>query len=366
VARLLTQAVEANPAEAAPRLLLVDLLLRSKDTKQALVVAQSGVAAMPNSPEMLAALGRSQQMSGDLNQAQATYGKLASMQPVSPQPHLLLAEVQVAKKEYAAAEQSYRKALELQPDSFPAQRGLIVLNVEAKKYQDAIALTRAIQRQRPKETAGYLLEGDVQSAQRNWDAAVAAYRAGLQQVPSPDLATKLHAALIQAGKAGEAEQFAGSWTKAHPKDVAFMAYLGDTAVAKRDYAAAEARYLAALQIGPENAVVLNNLAWVSHQLRKDGALAYAESANRLAPNQPAFMDTWAMLLSASGNQPKALELQIKAVELQPTNEALRLNLARIYLASGDKQRARNELDTLIKLGDKHPSYPEATALLKGL
>ena len=189
---------------------------------------------------------------------------------------------------------------------------------------------------------------------------------GFSRCLSPDLATKLHAALGQAGKAGDAEQFAATWMKAHPKDVAFLAYLGDAAIARRDYAAAEKRYLAVLQIQPENPVILNNLAWVSQQLRKDGALAYAESANKLSPNQPAFMDTWAMLLSAKGDHAKAIELQTKAVELQPTNEALRLNLARIYVASGDKQRARSELDTLVKLGDKHPSYAEATVLLKAL
>lgn len=366
VAGWLNKAIEANPSESAPRLLLIDLLLRSNDTKQALAVAQSAVAAIPTSPELLTALGRTQQVSGELNQALATYGKLVAMQPLLPQPLLRQAEAQVAQKDYAAAEQSFRKALALQPSLFEAQRGLIVLSVESKKYQDAIALTRVMQHERPKETAGYLLEGDVQAAQRDWAAAAAAYRAGLQQIPSPDLAIKLHAVLGQAGKAADAEQFAASWTKAHPRDVAFMAYLGDAAIARLDYAAAEGRYLAALQIQPENAVVLNNLAWVSQQLSKDGAVAYAASANKLMPNQPAFMDTWAMLLSADGDHAKAIELQTKALELQPSNGVLRLNLARIYLASGDRRRARTELDALIKLGDKHPTYAEATALLKAL
>ena len=366
VAGLLSKAIEANPIEAAPRLLLIDLLLRSNDNKQALAAAQSGVAAIPNSPELLTALGRTQQVSGEVNQALVTYGKLVALQPLLPQPLLRLAEAQVAGKDFVAAEQSFRKALALQPNLFEAQRGLIVLSVEAKRYQDAIAVTRTMQRERPKEAAGYLLEGEVQAAQRDWVAAAAAYRAGLQQIPSPDLAIKLHAALGQAGKPVDADQFAVSWLKSHPRDVAFMAYLGDTAIARRDYVSAEKRYLSALQVQPASPMVLNNLAWVSQQLRKDSALAYAESANKLAPNQPAFMDTWAMLLSAKGDHAKAVELQAKAVELQPTNEALRLNLARIYVASGDKQRARSELDTLVKLGDTRPSYAEAMALLKTL
>ena len=58
VAGLLNKAIEASPSEAAPRLLLIDLWLRNNDTKQALAAAQSGVAAIPNSPELLTALGR--------------------------------------------------------------------------------------------------------------------------------------------------------------------------------------------------------------------------------------------------------------------------------------------------------------------
>ncbi len=89
----------------------------------------------------------------------------------------------------------------------------------------------------------------------------------------------------------------------------------------------------------------------------------AEKANKLAPNQPAFMDTWAMLLSAAGTHPKAIELQTKATEMQPANESMRLNLAKILIASGDKKRAKLELDKLSKLPSDHPLKPELLKLL---
>jgi putative PEP-CTERM system TPR-repeat lipoprotein len=366
LAGLLTRAVEANPSDPAPRLLLIDLLLRSKDTKQALVAAQSGVAALPNSPELLGALGQVQKVSGELNQAIATYGRLVAMQPLAPLSHIRLAEAKAANKDILGAEQSLRKALEIKPDQLDAQRGLIALSVEANKYQDAISIARTMQTQRPKEAVGYVLEGDIHSAQQGWVAAAAAYRAGLQQIQSPELATKLHAVTVRSGKGDEADRFATAWLKAHPKDVIFLSYLGDTAVARKDYAAAEGRYLAVLQIRNDSAATLNNLAWVTHQLRKEGALAYAERANKLVPNQPAFMDTLAMLLSAKGEHSKAVELQRKALELQPSNASLRLNLAKVYLAADDKVRAKTELDVLAKLGEKYPSQPEVAALLKTL
>ena len=42
---------------------------------------------------------------------------------------------------------------------------------------------------------------------------------------------------------------------------------------------------------PDNPLVLNNLAWVAHELKQPNALEYAERANEMAPDNPAIMDT---------------------------------------------------------------------------
>lgn len=364
VAGYLTKAVEANPTEIAPRLLLIELYLKTNDNKHAASAAEGAVAAIPTAPELLDALGRVQQASGDLNQAVATFGKLAAMQPLSPQPHVRLAAAHMANKSAWAAEQSLRKALAIKVDHLDAQRALIILDLEAKKYDQALAIARTVQAQRPEAGAGFVFEGDIKTARKDWDGAVALYRLGLQKVQSPELAIKLHAALLESGKAAEAERFAATWLKSQPKDSRLLSYLGVLAITHKNYVAAEKSYLALLQIQPESAAALNNLAWVSHQLRKDGALAYAEKAHKLAPNEPAFMDTLAVLMSDKGQHPQAIELQLKALQLQPLNTAFRLNLAKIYIAAGDKDRAKTELDALVKLGDKNPTHAEVLQLLK--
>ena len=40
------------------------------------------------------------------------------------------------------------------------------------------------------------------------------------------------------------------------------------------------------------------------------------------------------------------------------------DLAKIYIAAGDKDRAKTELDALVKLGDKNPTHAEVLQLLK--
>jgi putative PEP-CTERM system TPR-repeat lipoprotein len=366
IAGLLGKAIDANPTDATPRLLLIDLYLRSGDNKQALAAAQSAVAAMPRNLDLLAALGRVQQVSGDLNQAVSTYGKVVAQQPLSPVPLVRLAEAQTVNKDLKAAEQSLRKALELKPDLLDAQRGLMLLAVGDKRYAEAIKIARTVQEQRPKQGLGLTFEGEVNAARGDWPAAIAAYKASLQLEPNSELAARLHAAIVQSGKAKEADQFAATWMNAHPKDIRFTAYLAEAALARKDYAAAEKLYQNVLKLQPESALALNNLAWVTLQLQKDGALGYAEKANQLMPNQTQFMDTLAMVLSAKGENAKAIELQNRAVALQPGNNALKLNLARLYIAAGDKARARTELDALVKLGESSPVSQEATAFLKVL
>lgn len=363
IAALLTKAIEANPTDVTPRLMLIELLLRNKDHKQALASAQVAVSALPNSPELLAALGWTQQVSGDVNQAISTYNKLIAMQPLLPQPHIRLAEAQIADKDYPGARLSLRKALEIKPDLLEAQRGLIILDIQAKKYADAMKIARTVQEQRPKSFEGYDFEGDIASAQKDWPAAAAAYRTALKHSASPTAATKLHSTLAVSGKRAEADAFAARWLKEHPKDAVFIGYQGDRALVLKDYATAAVHFQSVLQLQPDSANALNNLAWIKGHLGGDGALELAEKANRLVPKQPAYMDTLAMLLADKQEFARAIDLQTQALALLPQNAALRLNLAKIYIKSGDKARAKAELESLTALGDKFSAQAEVNALL---
>lgn len=361
---LINKAVAASPSESAPRVALVSQYLRSKDPKKALGAAQDALAAMPERPELLDALGRAQQAGEDFNQALTTYGKLSAIMPSSPQPYLRMAEINAAAKSPDAAAQSLRKALALKADLIEAQRALVLLEMQAGKPKNALVLAREVQKQRPKEAIGYMMEGDIAAAQKLWSDAVTAYRAGLKLAPVAELAIKLHSVLVAGGGAADADKFANGWLKEQPKDAGFRFYLGDRASARKDYAVAVGHYKVLLETQPDNPVLLNNIAWVTGQQKAPDAIEFAEKANKLSPNQPAFMDTLAMLLAEKGDTARALELLAKAVELAPQAASVRLNLAKVLLKAGKKADAKKHLDELAKLGDKFQAQAEVAQLLK--
>jgi putative PEP-CTERM system TPR-repeat lipoprotein len=366
VAALIGKAVTANPTDPAPRLRLIGLYLSKNETKSALTAAQEALAALPERPEILDAAGRAQQAAGDFNQALATYGKLVALKPDSPLPYLRMAEIEMAAKNKGAALQNLQKALKVKPDSLDAQRGIMMLELDAGRTKEALDVAREVQRQRPKEAIGYIFAGDAHASKKAWGDAAAAYRAGLKEVGSTELAAKLHSALLAGGNNAEADKFAETWLKEHAKDARFRLYLAEQASARKDYAGAARHYRVLLEAQPDNAAVLNNLAWVAGQLKDPKAIDYAEKANKLAPDQPALMDTLAVLLVDKGDNTRAMELFKKALELAPQASQIRLNYATALIKVGQKGEARIQLDQLAKLGDKFPAQATVTELQKGL
>jgi putative PEP-CTERM system TPR-repeat lipoprotein len=366
VAKLIGNAITADPNDLKARLALIGHYLRVRETKLAVTAAQDAMVALPDRPEILDAAGRAYLAAGNTNQAQTTYLRLAQLQPDSPIPLLRMAEVQLAARDRTGALENVRKALAMKPDLVEAQRMAIVLDVNAGKSAEALAMARDIQKQRPKESIGYVLEGDIRAKEKAWPDAIAAYRNGLKNAGTNDLAIRLTSALDASGNSAEAERFSASWLKDHPTDLTYRQYMGEIAIAKKNYPAAAKIYSSVLESQPNDVLALNNLAWVAGQLKDPKAIQYAEKAVSLAPDNPTVLDTLGMLLVDNGDTKKGVELLQKATKLAPDAAPIRLNLARALVKDGQKEGAKKELDTLAKLGDKFSDQAEVTKLMQGL
>ncbi len=367
VAATLREAVKLNPAEPRPHVVLINQLISMGDGKAALQAAQEAAAALPNNLEVMDAQGRAETAAGDHQRAISTFRKLASLQPRVAMHEMRMAEAFLGAQDTDSAARSLRRATELQPDLVAPWRALASLALRDKRPQDALTIARDIQKRHAKDPAGYALEGEIEVSRKGWDAAVAAYRAALQRAPqSSDLGARLHGALVAAGKGAEATRFAADWQRTNPTDTAFVYYLGDTALARSDLPAAEAHYRAVLTLQPDNALALNNLAWLTVKQGKPGSVALAEKANQLLPDRAPLLDTLATALAAEQQLPKAIETQKRAIALDPKDSGMALRLAKLYIKAGEKDRARAELQVLSKLGEKFPDQAEVAALLKTL
>jgi putative PEP-CTERM system TPR-repeat lipoprotein len=364
VTKQLNDAVRANPSDPAARMALVRHLLQAQDTKAALNAAQEAHAALPGNHEILQQLGTTQLAAGQPQQAVSTFVKLSTALPKRAAPELALAEAHVATQDYAAAARAVDRALEREPKSVPAKLAEARVALLQKQFDKSVRLAKALQSQLPKSPAPLMLEAEAEIARGNHAAAVAPLRAALPLSSSAVTALTLHRTLMTLGQKGEADAVAAAWRKKAPQDPAFSYYLGDMALARKAYAEAEAHYREVLQNQPQNPLALNNVAWLMAQERKPGAVAMAEQANKLMPNQAPLMDTLATALASENQFQKAIDLQKRAVATWPEDHGLKLTLARIYLKAGEKAYARAELEALARLGSRFGAQAEVAELMK--
>lgn len=366
VTKLLEEAVRLNPAQGVARVALVEHHLAHKNAEAALAAAREAVAALPDDAGLLGVMAQAQAATGDLNQSLGTLNRLSSLKPNSVQAQLMQAELHLAAQNVDGALASLRRAVALAPREVGLKQRLAMTLLKVGRPDQALTVAREMQKQPAQQVAGFLVEGDIQAHQKHWPEAAAALRAALQKQPSGAVAVKLHMALLSSDRR-EAAAFAQRWSAQRPADTFFVQHLAEVALAQNDKAQAEAQYLALTRLLPEDPTVLNNLAWVQLLLGKPQALAHAEKANRLRPDSPPLMDTWAKALGQQGQWQRAIELEKKAIALDKgQTPTLRLNLVRLYLQAGQRDQARTELDALTRLGAEFKGQAEVAQLQQQL
>lgn len=366
VERTLKKAVSANPTSVPARLALIDFLLRANQPKAALVAAQDAQAAFPNDVRIVQALGTAQLAAGDVQQALSTFSRLAQMRPQAASVQVRLAAAHRAAGDEAGMLRALRKALELDPGFTAAQREIITYYVRQGRFQDGVNEARAMQKARPTEAIGYLMEGDVFLLQGNLKAAEEAYRKGLRQSPNPYLIARLHSVLVRAKRESEASALVAQWIRDHPDDLVVPAYLAEVDLKGGAYQEAVRRYQAILEKQPNNPVVLNNLAFAASKVNDVKALEYAERAYALAPTSPAVLDTLGWILVEKGQVERGVQLLARAVDLDPDYTEIRLHYAKALLKAGKKEEARRQLETIAQNDAASSFGKEATELLKRL
>ncbi|URI10437.1 PEP-CTERM system TPR-repeat protein PrsT [Aquincola tertiaricarbonis] len=361
-----TALIRQHPQDLEPRMRLIDLLVSGKALDKALAAAQDAVTAFPSDARAVEALGRLQAATGNANQAEASFSKVSTLDPTSPLGMLRLAELQLANDRRAEAVQSLQRALVIRPDAVAAHQGLIRIYTAEKRVSDAVEQAKALQAARPLEAVGWIVEAELEAARRNDAAAITALRKGLPKQGGNVSAIKLHALLKSKGMNAEAQKVADDWTRDHPSDTGFVFHLGDVALGEHNWKLAIEHYQRVLSLRPQHAGALNNIAWAMVQTKQPGSVAFAEKANQLQPRQPTVLDTLAKALAAENQMPRALEVMKQAVSLRETDSALRLELAKLYVQSGDKAAAKTELQKIAQAPEASAAKSEAQRMLQAL
>ncbi|MBK8535567.1 MAG: PEP-CTERM system TPR-repeat protein PrsT [Candidatus Competibacteraceae bacterium] len=364
--RLLEGAWNRRPDSVEAGLALAQDYLARKDNAKALAVVKKLATAKPDDPQVVRALGVAQANSGEIANAITTFKKLAGLVPKSPEPWYLAAMAQGVAKDTKAVAESLDKALVIQSNYLPALIAKVQLQQQEEKFDAALAGARNIQALYPDQVTGYLLEGELGLRRKNYAPAIAAYQAAYAKTPNGETALRLANAQWQAGERDPALATLRQWLTSEPKDararLALAVYLQETQ--RRPEAIAEYEQLA--KQAPDNAAVLNNLAWLYFEVNDQRALPYAERAHDRAPDRADVTDTLGWILVQRGETLRGLELLQKAAEQDPKQLSIRYHLAAAYAKASRKDAARQELEKLLSGPEAFPEREDARKLLESV
>ncbi len=303
-------------------------------------------------------------------------------------PFYLLAEANMWRRRNrnvpSKAVAAYDEALKLLPDNvevvFPRMQALI----EAERYDEALSAGKSLLDRKdiaPSVMAvmaiAHVKSGDVPAAESEFSAAIKAAESGgqllfvLRQIqlayPPAQAVEKLklwaesrpndaqvyqvmsEMLMEQKDLKGSAEYLNKALTNAKTDGhkVLIMGRLGLVYSQMGQPDAGLRMYQDALEIIPDNAGILNNLAWLlAHDMKKpDQALPYAQKACRLVPDSAEFLDTHGYVLMLKDKYDEALDILIQSVDKRamPAN---RLHLGEVY----EKMNRRSEAFRQYQLG----------------
>jgi putative PEP-CTERM system TPR-repeat lipoprotein len=362
----LEKAQAENPDAIAPVVKLGSHYLATKQEKKALTLIRKVQAAHPANAELLDLLGQAQLANDDAQGALDSYSKLVNVVPKSALAQMRLAAAHAKLKNDSAAADALKRAVALQPGLVQARVLQVELATRRGRHDEALALAREVQVQDPKSPIGFLLEADLHNAQKKPALALAAYDKALAITKSGAITIRAAELLRTMGKTKEAQARVTAYARANPDDAAVQMYLAESHLVAREYKPAATILEGLVKRNPNNGAALNNLAWAYSQQKDPRALATAEQAYKLAPDNAAVMDTLGWLLVEQGNTARGLPLLQKALAGTPASPEIRYHVAVGLHKSGDKNGARKELETLLAQNRPFPQLEEARSLLKTL
>lgn len=362
----LEKANAENPEAIAPAAQLANHYLRTDQAPKALTLVRKLQTANPANPDLLDLLGQAQLANNDPAGALETYSKLVNVVPKSAAAQFRLASVHMKMKNEPQAAEDLKKALAIDPNFMQAKLGQVDLAMAKGNSDQALVLVRQIQKAQDKSPVGYLLEGDILSAQKKPALAIRPYEQAFAIGKTPQMLAKVVNAMKAAGQVKQADLRLAQWQKDHPSDTFVASYNAQSSLDAKQYKQAIEQFEAITKREPANAVALNNLAWAYMEEKDARALPTAERALQLAGENAGVLDTLGWILVQQGNTSRGITLLQKAVSAAPASPEIRYHLALGLNKSGDKASARKQLELLLADGKNFPQADEARALLKQL
>jgi cellulose synthase operon protein C len=363
---VLESSVETYPQALGPRLMLGRYYLLNSEPRRVLTLLEPVRQSSGENPELLRLLARAQIAAGLGPEAIATLRDLSAQMPKTADAHYLAGQYFDEAGDTREARQQYLKALDIQPDHAATLRSIATLELREGRANEALAFARRMQALTDTAAAGHAFEGHIRTLRAEYAEARRAQELAYELEPTANRVIVLGRAMQNAGQTGDAAIALQAHLARNPDEHDVRLQLAQTLFMLGKKAEATREYEELVRSQPQNAVALNNLAYLYYDENDLRALEIAERAFALTPENPAIAHTLGRILLDSGESERALNLLRQARSALSDNAEVRFSYAAALAKNERADEARQELSALLDEFGAFPQRAKAEELLGSL
>ena len=258
------------------------------------------------------------------HEAAITYLRLALyLRPELPIAQAMLADIYEARDDLATAIKLYRAIPRQSPYSWNARIRLGWVMNRINRADEAVALLRQMTAEETDRTDALVTLADILRGNEQFTAAAKVYGEAI-------------------GRIGKVEP--RHWSLFYARGIAYER--------SRQWKLAEQDFLKALELRPEQPLVLNYLgySWADQGIKLDEALAMIERAVVLRPSDGYIVDSLGWILYRTGRYREAVEHLERAVELKPSDPIINDHLGDAYWYVGRRSESCFQWRRAMSLG----------------
>jgi cellulose synthase operon protein C len=344
------------------------------------------------------------QRRGRLQRADAVLSDFASRQPSSVAILSALAQIKLARQDWAAAEQvgeqiqrlghsaevadqvlglafsgehkydasisAFQSGVAAAPNAVQPMAFLVNALLESKQTDRALSFLKTVLDTNPENAEAYVLLGSIRLANGAPDQAINDFKTAIDKQPRDAAGYRALADLYFRQKDNDAAiKTLRAGLNQNPTDVTLHMALATMLEATSDYEAAISEYERVLSLQPSSVVAANNLASLLLDHRTDKvSLARAQAlAGRLRQSPvPQFKDTLGWARYRSGDVAEAVPLLQEAADALPDQAVVHYHLGMSYLATGQAAGAVKEFKAALTKGPSSDLAKKIQGELTGL
>lgn len=359
------RASELQPTNVLARHYLAAIDVQVGELGSAATRYKQILADTPDAAWAMFGLGRIAVRQEDFELAAQYFRSATEAAPENVDYRLGLAKVERQLGNKQIAQDMLEDSMEATLGNFPSAVMLGALRAESGDLDGALEIADQLEKRFPDNPASFAFEAEVHVIGGNLADADAAYAKALSLGPTRNHAVRASAIKRELGVAG-AQQPLIDYLEVRPLDNVVRFMLAEYYMQSGNLGESAAEYEQILTYEPENAVVLNNLAWNYWLVGDSRAVETAQKAYAAAPENGSIVDTLGWILVQQGSVEEGESLLRQAVELTNGQAEIRYHHAAALAKLGRVDEARRTLDEILAGDEDFSGRKDAESLLAEL